>query len=139
MIESLRELVGIIKELPGMSLWILGGFLFYKVFVVGSIYGVIKLAINKTHNVLNSSQVEKTKRLDYETRPKEIIKKWTLLDSIMIDEEENKDKIKHLFYLLQSRPKGFKSSYIHGQDLDFAINSVKKSIRNAELEERKKV
>ena len=30
MIEALKELVVIIKDLPDMALWILGGFLFYK-------------------------------------------------------------------------------------------------------------
>ncbi len=52
MIESLKELVGLIKELPGMALWILGGFLFYKLFIIGSVYGVIRLAITRTHDWL---------------------------------------------------------------------------------------
>lgn len=47
MIEALKELVAMVKDLPEFALWILIGFLFYKLFVIGSIYSVIRLGINK--------------------------------------------------------------------------------------------
>ena len=50
MIEALREIVGMVKDLPEFALWILFGYLFYKLFVIGSIYGVIRLGINKYFN-----------------------------------------------------------------------------------------
>lgn len=47
--EELKILVGLIADLPQTALYILAGFFIYKVVVVGSIYGVIKLAIVKAH------------------------------------------------------------------------------------------
>lgn len=52
MFDALKELIGLVKELPEFALWILLGYLLYKLFVVGSIYGVIKLAINKSHDYM---------------------------------------------------------------------------------------
>jgi len=53
--ESLRELMELVKDLPGMTLWILGGFLFYKLAITGSVIGALtavsKLLINKVHDI----------------------------------------------------------------------------------------
>jgi hypothetical protein len=47
MIEELKELVNVVNSLPQLALWVAIGFWAYKVIIVGSIYGVIRLAINK--------------------------------------------------------------------------------------------
>lgn len=52
MFDALKELIGLVKELPEFALWILLGYLLYKLFVVGSIYGIIRLAISKAHDYL---------------------------------------------------------------------------------------
>ncbi len=62
MIEALKDLTELIKGLPNHAMWILLGFLFYKLFIVGSVYGCIRLGINKIH--------------DYLIRPKETIIKY---------------------------------------------------------------
>lgn len=53
--EELKILVGMVKDLPAMALWIIAGFFAYKVFIVGSIYGVIKLGINRVYDSIKSS------------------------------------------------------------------------------------
>lgn len=68
MIEGLKELAEILKELPDMAVLIMAGFLFYKLFIIGSVYGVIKLGINRLHDVM--------------TKPKEQIIKYKLTDKI---------------------------------------------------------
>jgi hypothetical protein len=60
MIDALKELIGLVKELPEFALWILLGYLLYKLFIVGSIYGIIRLGINKLHDYL----VNKKHKLD---------------------------------------------------------------------------
>lgn len=50
MIEELKQILLIIKDLPHMVMWVLAGLLLYKVVVVGSVYGVIRLAIIKLYD-----------------------------------------------------------------------------------------
>jgi hypothetical protein len=50
--EELQTLVGLVKDLPNTAIAVLIGFWCYKVIWVGSIYGVVKLAIVKSHDVL---------------------------------------------------------------------------------------
>lgn len=52
MYEEIRELVDILKETPQYVIWILAGFMAYKMFILGSIYGLIRLAIIKVHDWL---------------------------------------------------------------------------------------
>jgi len=67
--ESLKELLTIVKDLPGMTLWILGGFLFYKFFITGLIVGsltfVAKLLINKFHDIKTKPVVKQYRIMDH--------------------------------------------------------------------------
>lgn len=47
MIEELKELVGLVNSLPQLALWVAIGFWAYKVIIVGSIYGVIRLIVQQ--------------------------------------------------------------------------------------------
>ncbi len=49
MIAELKELVTVISHLPDYVMWVMAGFLFYKVFIIGNIYGILRLAINKIY------------------------------------------------------------------------------------------
>ncbi len=48
--EDLKMLIGMVKDLPALAIWVLVLYFLYKVFIVGSIYGVIRLAINRMHS-----------------------------------------------------------------------------------------
>lgn len=48
--EELKLLIGMVTDLPQMALWVLVGYLAYKLAVVGSIYGTIRFAIDKLHS-----------------------------------------------------------------------------------------
>ena len=50
--ETLKVLVDMVKDLPDLAIWLIFLYFFYKIFIVGSIWMVIKLAISKTHDVL---------------------------------------------------------------------------------------
>lgn len=56
--NELKLLIDMVKDLPAMALWVLVGFWAYKVIFIGSCYGVIKLAISKTHDVLTTKKIE---------------------------------------------------------------------------------
>ena len=50
--EELKLLISMVADLPHAALWVIAGVLIYKVVIIGSIYGVIRLAIVKAHDWL---------------------------------------------------------------------------------------
>lgn len=56
--EELQQLVNIIKDLPTLGMVMLGGYMAYKLAVLGSIYGIIRLFINKLHSWLTTPKVK---------------------------------------------------------------------------------
>lgn len=48
--EELQMLVTMVAGLPTLTVWVLAGYLAYKLAVIGSIYGVIRLAINRYYD-----------------------------------------------------------------------------------------
>lgn len=48
--DELKLLIEMVAGLPSLAVWVLVGYLAYKVAVVGSIYGVIRLLIIKWHD-----------------------------------------------------------------------------------------
>lgn len=52
--EELKLIIEMIANLPQMALWVLAGFWAYKVIVIGSVYGVIRLGINKAYDWLTA-------------------------------------------------------------------------------------
>ena len=59
--EELKILVEMVAELPDMALWVIGFFFAYKLFILGSMYGVARLAIVKLHDWLTRERVVKTR------------------------------------------------------------------------------
>jgi hypothetical protein len=54
MLDELKLLVEMVAKLPSMALWVIAFFFAYKVVVVGSIYGVIRLGIERAHSWLTT-------------------------------------------------------------------------------------
>lgn len=52
--EELKLLIEMVADLPQMALWVLVGFFIYKVVIVGSIYGVLRLLIERAHSWLTT-------------------------------------------------------------------------------------
>jgi uncharacterized membrane protein YhiD involved in acid resistance len=50
--DELKLLIEMVANLPSLAVWVLCGYLIYKIAIVGSIYGVIRLGIERTHSVL---------------------------------------------------------------------------------------
>lgn len=54
--DELRQLIEMVAGLPNVVLWVLIGYLVYKLVVVGSIYGVIRLAIMQFVSAYNANR-----------------------------------------------------------------------------------
>jgi hypothetical protein len=57
--EELKLLIDMVANLPTLAVWVLVGYLAYKVVVVGSVYGVARLLIIKLHDWLTKPKVVK--------------------------------------------------------------------------------
>lgn len=116
MIEALKELTIMLKDVPDMAIWILGGFLFYKLFVLGSIVGsitaVVRLAIIKWH--------------DYSTKPKPPVEEIHSIDGYFIGGRKTYGRLLALLSGIKntSDPDG-DLTYIHVSDIDFVMEAVK--------------
>tara|TARA_R110000868_G_scaffold173530_1_gene409685 strand:+ start:3303 stop:3671 length:369 start_codon:yes stop_codon:yes gene_type:complete len=113
MIEIIKEAGEILKDLPDLAIWILMGILFYKVFIIGGIIAVIKLAINKCHSIMELSSNNKVK-------PKEVITKYQLEDYFITDAMA---PFKAL--ITELRMNGKHNTYIHKSDVEFLLDAIR--------------
>jgi len=113
--DELKLLIEMVANLPSMALWVLVGFWAYKVICIGSIYGVIRLAITKAHDWLSNPRSK-------EIRP--------LLEGLVIS-GEMEELIRQLKRI---RNKGFNSnsSYIHGSDVEWLSQAIDEKIAKGE-------
>jgi hypothetical protein len=105
--EELKLLIEMVSKLPAMALWVLVGFWAYKVIVIGSIYGVIRLIVEKAHSYL--------------TTPKHELK--TVEARATIDGMVITGNLEHLLYQLRrlqgTHAPGTSGPYIHDHGVRF--------------------
>ena len=56
--DELKILIEMVAELPQMAIWVLVLFFCYKTVVIGSIFGIGKMLIEKIHSVLTTPRHE---------------------------------------------------------------------------------
>lgn len=110
MLEIIKEAGSILKDLPDLAIWILVGILFYKVAIVGSIFGIIKLAITKLH--------------DFAIKPKIITRNFKI-DEFLISGCE------HEFMALLSKMRKPGLTYIHKSDIIHVIELMRQYERES--------
>lgn len=95
--EEIKLLVEAVAKLPNAALWVLLGYLVYKLAVVGSIYGTIRFAVEKLHS--------------WKTQPKTLLYKWD--ETVVPINEQVKVNIINTLTRLKAFHEG-KGSYNHG-------------------------
>lgn len=99
--ETLIELLRELASLSGPAMWIGGGAILllfgYKTFIIGSIYGLAKFAIDKAYRVA--------------TKEKVVTRQYELGDIAMSNDIAAKIKT-------QLRRLAFRGQYIHSDELD---------------------
>lgn len=116
MIEIIKELAGVLKDLPDMAIWIMLGILFYKVFIIGGTISLAKYAINKLHDFMSKSS-------DNKHAPKEITTTYDIGGRFI-----SSDGALGLFnQLLDEIHTGVNidSHYIHRSDVEFLLDAVR--------------
>ncbi len=99
--EELKQLIELVLQLPATALWILAGYLVYKLAVVGSIYATIRFCVDKVHS--------------WATHRKEVLHLYTWREGVDPISEEVKDTIINSLARLNAfhRTTGSSSTYFH--------------------------
>lgn len=119
MIEALKEISDIIKQLPHLSIWILAGLLFYKVVIIGSWFGIARLVILKTHDLI-------TKHMEEAKQPQDL-----KIGNILID-----DKLEPEFRAAIANLRTNDLCRIHQSDIDWLMKATNQ--RRAEQEDARR-
>ena len=125
--EELKILVGMVAELPTMAIWVIIFYFVYKVIIVGSIYGVIKLGIRKMHEVLI-----KEKEADIR------IFQWFTADKLCISSDNTKKLIERCLYKIVGKGTTIETEYIHQAGASWLMEAIlEKEQREREAEREK--
>lgn len=137
MIDEIKQLLDLVKELPDLAIWSLAGFGIYKLIVylstTGSIVFIFKLLIEKIHNAYTSPRQEK---------PRDV-----KIDGYFLTSDGTyHDFIAVLRYFLNAKNKpkpetgktlsfrAFTSEYIHKSDVTWLEAAIKEKLAREEKE-----
>lgn len=107
--DELKLLVQMVKDLPSMALWVIAFFFIYKVTIIGSIYGVIRLAIERAYGVLIRQKHETV----------DIV---PTLRGMVID--GNLDELIGQLLRLRGKAVGIDSQYLHKQSVEWLRQAI---------------
>lgn len=122
--DFLQQLASIAATLPDSAIIIFGIYFFYKAFIVGSIYGVIRFGISKWHDVLLA-------------RKRQLVEVEVVLDGIMIS--DNKEAFLAQIRRLAKLGNNIGSEYIHRGSTDLLRNLLDKHIAEEQAKEVNKL
>jgi hypothetical protein len=118
--EELKLLVNMVANLPSMALWVIAFFFAYKVTIIGSIYGVIRLAIQRAYEYGTSPNRHKM------TIERKEIHLEDILNGICISSDDTKHCLIRLLKKVAENNSYHVSAYIHKGTVEWmeeAINS----------------
>ena len=133
--EELKLLVESIANLPDLAIWVIAMYFFFKLAIVGSIFGVIRLSIVKAYDYFDYKtkvvRLSKEEETALANRQLEINKDKPIehihqLGSLSLSSSEDMTgKIVELFSNIKSKEDNWYS--IHCSDIDKAINILKEA------------
>ena len=62
--DELKTLIEVVAGLPTLTLWVLVGYLVYKLAIVGSWFAIARFCVDKLHNWLITPKTELVQRSD---------------------------------------------------------------------------
>lgn len=115
--EELKLLIGMVADLPQMALWVLIGYLVYKLAVIGSIYGVIKLGIDQLFAWLRV-------REDRKNPAKQPVELRATIDAMCITADGSHSVLIAQLDRLRGKGTGINSTYIHKQSVQWLREAI---------------
>jgi len=107
--EELKELVTLISDVPQFVLWVLIGYLIYKLALLGSIYGVIRYVAGELFGWLRAQKVEIK-----QVRP--------ILDDMVIT--GNLDRLVVQIGRLCGKGTGIQSRFLHPESIEWLAEAI---------------
>jgi hypothetical protein len=125
--EELKLLIEAVAGLPTITLWVLVGYLIYKLAVIGSVYGVIRFGIEKF--------------VQWKTTPKQILEDKThVVKNLSITTDGTFDNLISQLSRLRGKGLSISSQYIHGASVDWLREAItEKELREAEKQYKKEI
>jgi hypothetical protein len=117
MMDELKLLVGMVADLPSMALWVIAFFFAYKVSIIGSIYGVIRLAIQRLYE-WGISDARKVKIIRQEIHLEDLI------HGITISSDDTKHLLIGQLKRVAGKNVGIGSNYIHQCSVDWLREAI---------------
>lgn len=126
MMEELKSLLELIGKLPNVGLAILAGYLFYKCFIVGSVYAVIRFCVDKIHDMIVTALKQRELR---KTTPVEMV---PMIEGMCVNGVADDFKVQ-LRRLIGKSYHG-STAYVHGSAVDWLRKAIDDRERNDEIE-----
>ena len=114
--EDIKMLVEMIAGLPTLAVWVLAGFLAYKLAIIGSVYGLIRFAVDKTHDFLITRK--KLPTVEQEFRMVDRLK------GITISTDETLNMLIMQMQRLRGKNVNIDSPYIHEQSVLWLAKAI---------------
>lgn len=122
MMDELKLIIEAIAGLPTIMVWVLLGYLVYKLAVIGSIYGLIRFCIEKLHDAYSHRHETKTVELR------------ATIDAMCITADGSNEALIAQIHRLKGKATGISSNYIHRSSVEW----LREAIDAKELSEVKK-
>lgn len=123
--DELKILVGMIKELPGTALWIVGLYFFYKVVIVGSIYGTIRYGLDRLKDII---QVRNTAKVNSITESKKETIKDVIIDGLCISSDGTYEHIIESLKMVRGHVNTCEMTYLHKTDAKWLRLAIQERI-----------
>jgi hypothetical protein len=116
--EELKVLIEAIAGLPDLAIWVIAMYFFFKIAVVGSVYGVIRFVTQKIHDV-----IIKKKEADIVEHKVELV----LNGKVITSNSDSKVRPEDIEKLLDAvKRNGRDMTYIFREDIYEAIAKIEK-------------
>jgi len=111
--QTVQEILSIIEKVPHLAMWILVGIFLYKVIWVGSMFGVIRLAINTAYKI-------------YEKKKEPVVEVYDI-GGYFIQGKGLRDEFLRIIsdFKKSSQHPDSKLNYIHGNDVEWFRQAVR--------------
>lgn len=110
--DELKLLIEMVANLPTLAVWVLVGYLVYKIAVIGSIYGLIRFGIDKLHDY----KAHRHERTTVEIR--------ATLDGMCITSDGTHNALIAQIDRIKGKRTGISSSYIHRQSVEWLREAI---------------
>lgn len=117
--EELKLLVEMVAGLPSMALWVVAFFFIYKVSIIGSIYGVIRLAIQRFYEY-GISENGKSKTVI----TKQEVHFEDLINGLTITSDDTKFRLISLLKYFAKNNTNYRGEYIHSSHVDWLREAI---------------